>query len=454
MSQEHSLQDTGAESVSVSLLDVSKDNPIEGMNLADFLGTPNSEINHIVIHDELDLSKAESENAEDISIQTEAKEIFESGKALEYMMKYCSQQHLGDEHIIQTLLLSYAGTKVRNNELGLNVNISGEAGSGKSHAANVVLKILPQHKVFSGRFSDKALLYFAEQMEEGSVISMDDQSLSEVAAEIMKAQTSDPNEPFIYRTVLNQEPHEITIPPRCVRWFVKCNDTGGDEQTQDRELLLYADNSPEHQSEVKRFKDKLAATPKEFRGSHEEKVCRKIWDFVESASVLIPFAGRIETSSKERLRNYALFHSLIRSSAILQAKQRKHLEGTDYIYASESDFETAAKLMNSILNSELGDQRYHLTQVQSKILNDLKARRSGEYSFTELREQLGLADSTFTEAVRGKKGRGDAGLCRVRGISVVRKDGRTKFIRWNREDFLSDDSSKQYFVLRPEGEEG
>ena len=425
-----------------------------GMNLANFGGTSCSAQEGRAVP-QLDISAAEKQSEEEKNQDEEACRIYESGQAFEYMTNTCLKLHVDDENIIRALILSYAGTFIANNELGINIRISGEAGIGKTHVANTVAKIVPPDYMLAARFSDKALLYMCEDLKPGSVIYYDDQALSEQAAEIMKAQTSDINKPFIYHTVANGKHEPLIFPPLCVRWFVLCNSTG-DEQTADRELSFFVDNSFAHQQRVKKLKAFLSMNPSVQRDTTAVDTARRIWKYIPRGTIVqIPFADRIESDGSEPLRNLALFESLIRASAVLHAPVRERTaEG--YVVASEEDFEIAAKIMNPILKGVQGSQKHKLTKNQERILTEfLEPKESSYYLFKDIRDALNLSEAQLSQAVNGRYDttHHSDGLLKIPGIAARQDKDGIKYLEWDAESYRRWNGSKAYFILRPVSEE-
>lgn len=336
-------------------------NEMESMNIANFLGSSNSSKNNLPV-DELDLTKVNEQNQKDIEIQARAEAIYKAGNALSFMEQCCLKLHPGnDKHIITACLLSFAATKVINSK-GLHINVTGEAGSGKSHVISTVLKHIPKENQLVGHFSDKALFYKAAagELKEGTVISMDDQNLSETANDILKAQTSDWNKPYTLHTVVDKKSAEMIIPARCPRWITKCDATG-DEQTADRQLTLFADNSNGQKEIIRKQFDKEAMYPEQFIDDTDQKICKKIWELMTPTYVKIPYSYRIKIDGNESNRNYGILISLIMSAAVMTSPVKKIDEKTGFVIAAEEDFLTAAKLMNPILAGFGGSQKYKLT---------------------------------------------------------------------------------------------
>ena len=120
-----------------------------------------------------------------IDYYEDAKKLYDcKDDILDYMMNVCHCMHTGDNHIKLPLILSYATTRIENCG-GIHVSICGDAGSGKSHVADTVCRILPPRATINGRFSNMALFY-SPDLTSKKVIIMDDQSLAEEFSEILK----------------------------------------------------------------------------------------------------------------------------------------------------------------------------------------------------------------------------------------------------------------------------
>lgn len=421
-------------------------------NIANFLGTPNSAEKNIPIN-ELDLTKVNEQNQKDIEIQRKAEEKYTGGNALSFMVNCCLKLHPGyDSHIITACILSFAATKVINSR-GLHINVTGEAGSGKSHVVSTVLKHIPEKNQLVGHFSDKALFYKTANGElvEGTVISMDDQNLSETANDILKAQTSDWNKPYKLFTVVDKKSADMIIPARCPRWITKC-DTTGDEQTADRQITLFADNSQAQKEIIRKQFDEEAMHPEKFIDDTNQKICKKIWELMTPTYVIIPYCNRIKVDGDESNRNYGILLSLIMSSAVMTAPVKQKDEKTGFIIAAEEDFRVAAKLMNSILAGFGGSQKYKLSPTQEKIKNYLlKNKPSGVYPYQELISELTMSSSAFSQAINGRKPDHSDGLLKIPGFvsGVGSYDGLTneKQLSWNKEVFERWDGSRAYVTL-------
>lgn len=432
------------------------DTPVEetgGTNLAFFAGTPCAEREGRPV-ELLDTSLSEEQNREDMNIKKEAQEIYESGQALKFIVDTLQRYHVDDTDLLTALTLSHAATNVMNNEIALNIRVSGAAGTGKSHAMMTAAEIIPSDRILTGRFSDKALLYKSAEIKPGTTFLFDDQSLSEVAAEIMKAQTSDVNKPFHYTTVQNGQTLTLTCPERCVRWNALCDSTG-DEQTADRELSFFADDSEEHHRKVAALKAKMDMDPAFRLDKRPLKVCKEILNLLPTEKdkrtiVQIPFADKIRFDGTETLRTMSHLSTMIRAAALLAAPKR-NVTSAGFLIAETDDFKVAAGIMNRIINGIGGSQKYKLTQNQEKILTLLKTKPTGLYSYKDLRRELMMSEVTLSQAMNGRKDtvHHSDGLLKINGIDTITDYyGRNgKILDWDAEEYFAWDKTKNYIYL-------
>ncbi|MFA5416127.1 MAG: hypothetical protein WC295_11575, partial [Methanoregula sp.] len=174
--------------------------------------------------------------------------ILRQGNPKQEMLRTFALDHEGDETVAECLILSLASRAVLNTN-GLHVSVTGESGKGKSHAFATFLQQVPERFRLDGAMSNKALFYIDELLA-GSVIVLDDTSLSEDMAEILKGVTTSFRKPFIYRTV-NKDRRGIncTIPERCVWWAAKVEGSG-DDQVFNRMLTCWIDDSAKQDDRV------------------------------------------------------------------------------------------------------------------------------------------------------------------------------------------------------------
>ena len=391
-----------------------------------------------------------------------ARHIYESGKALKFLCESCRRVHVGDSPAIQTMFLSYAATRVTNGDNGIHISISGDAGTGKSHACMTVARRLPEHAIITDRLSDKALFY--HEIPEKTVILMDDQELTEDFQELLKVASTYWSNSATYRTVQNGKPVLLQIAARCPFWICKANLTG-DEQVLDRQLLFWTDTSKEQK---KAIQDALMAQAQgldETDDSGDVVICRAIWNLIPCAEVVAPFADRIKCSEQLDPRNIKLMLTMIYAAALMDAHNRKR-DQHNRIVAEIRDYETAAAIMNPLLQNKGGSQKLKLTAAAAGVLEYLAEQSKPIIQFADVRRATGLSQAQLAQALYGRKDYEWSGLMsvcpalEVVNLSESESDGDTatakrksitrKAIKWNVETYKAWNVSNFGFYLESE----
>ncbi|HWQ64238.1 MAG TPA: hypothetical protein VN429_07460 [Methanospirillum sp.] len=336
-----------------------------------------------------------------------AQEILAGGNPLETMLETFGRYHEGDQTVAECLIHSLVSRTVINSR-GLHVSITGESGKGKSHAIETMKSLIPAAYRLDGRMSDKALFYM-DDLIPGTVITLDDVSLSDQMQEILKGVTTSFQKPFPYRTVnTERKPQICTIPERCVWWIAKV-EGAGDDQVFNRMLTCWIDDSDEQDQKVL---DRTLAGAEQLPGSQVQVsedigICRKIWDELTPVFVVIPFARRIRFQSAENRRNPDMLLDLIRTNAALCQQQRtiQESDGVSCVIATEEDFNQAARLFVA-LNGETGGQATKLTRRESALIETIGAADLPEITTEELQQATGWTNSSITKLIHGYRSHG------------------------------------------------
>lgn len=420
---------------------------------------------------ELDISHAQIEADSSKAKMDEALKIWEEGRALDFMLSSCKSEHVGDIFLMEAMILSYAATRVKNCE-GIHISISGNAGKGKSHVVSVVKKHLPDNVTYSGRLSDRALFY--HQRPPKSVIIMDDQELSEDMQEAIKNSTTEWDIPYRYETVKNQTAETLTLPVRAVYWIVKVN-LNGDEQILDRQLVFHVDESPEQTARIHEHIKNRYLPPfdniqtRDEDEEHKKDVSKFIWQNIpDGLNVFIPYSEDINITGNLDLRNVQIFYALIQAITILHATKRKSVDNG--VYASIEDFKEAQRIISPLLMNKGGSQTLKLSAPAATLLEYLRTKESGTYTFSDLQEGTGFTQKKLTEAINGRGDSKSGGLEGCPGVEIINLNDKVdyptldngepirnrsksrKAVEWNREQFeksgaISGDitiSEKQY----------
>ncbi|PKL58600.1 MAG: hypothetical protein CVV33_10625, partial [Methanomicrobiales archaeon HGW-Methanomicrobiales-4] len=340
-------------------------------------------------------------------VTTESRKLLSEGDPLSFMLATFARSHEGDIRVAECLIHSLISRTVMNSK-GLHVSISGESGKGKSHAIDTMRTLIPPKSRIEGRVSDKALFYM-EDLQPGTVITLDDVSLSDQMQEVLKGVTTSFQKPFPYRTVnKDRKPQICTIPERCVWWLAKV-EGAGDDQVFNRMLTCWIDDTEEQDQKVldrtlahaEQMPDSLAEV------SEDVLVCRQMWEDLSPVWVVIPFASRIRFQSVENRRNPDMLLDLIRTNAAIcqQQRERRVVNGITCVVATRADFDQAARLFVA-LNGETGGQENKLTKRESGLIAALMSFGRAEVTVAELQRYTGWTCSSICKFLHGYRSYG------------------------------------------------
>ncbi|MEN6442700.1 MAG: hypothetical protein ABFC71_02995 [Methanoregula sp.] len=341
----------------------------------------------------------------------EALLVLRSGNPIRTMIRTFALDHEGDETVAECLIMSLASRSVLNTT-GLHVSVSGESGKGKSHTFSTLIRQVPERHQLSGSMSNKALFYI-DNLQPGTVIVLDDTSLSDDMSEILKGVTTSFRKPFIYRTVNKDRKGFIcTIPERCVWWVAKVEGSG-DDQVFNRMLTCWIDDTIEQDNRVlTRILEDSEALPEHGEDEHPDVLlCRAMWEALgrERLHVVIPYAKRIRFQSQTNRRNPEMLLGLVKAHALLFSLQRERQEvnGVPCIMAIRADFDGAARLY-SLLNSSAGGQTTKLTKMESDLLSAIETLHWVEFTIPMLQKATGQSNAVLHRLIHGYTSRGAA----------------------------------------------
>ena len=318
------------------------------------------------------------------------------------MLETFGRRHEGDQQVAQCLIHSLISRHVVNSK-GLHVSISGDSGKGKSHAMDTMRSLIPPESRIEGRMSDKALFYM-EDLSPGTVITLDDVSLSDQMQEILKGVTTSFQKPFPYRTVnKDRKPQTCIIPERCVWWLAKV-EGAGDDQVFNRMLTCWIDDTNEQDQRVlMRTLEQAGQLPGSITETSDDiRTCHRIWEKLEQVFVVIPFALRIRFQSAENRRNPDMLLDLIRTHAAIHQFQREKnlINGISCVVATVWDFEKAAELFVA-LNGKTGGQGTKLTRRESGLIDILSSYGQSEITIAQMQRISGWSSSSIAKLLHG-----------------------------------------------------
>lgn len=338
-------------------------------------------------------------------IEEEAMNILHTGNPIDYIMKEYSRIHVGDKELGE-FLLATIGCQLCANTDGLQPDLSGESGKGKSDACKVMGALLPQEYFNKGSRSAMALFYM-EELKAGTVIFMDDvESFSPKEESLLKVVTSQYQETFDHSyTDINQKGpnkcRKVSLPPRLSFWITSVS-SSFDTQVLNRCIKLQVDESKE-QDEAVFTRQKDAARTGSYRASltHETLVCREMIKHLkelELVNVSIPFVDNIQWHDHSNRRNFPMFCDIVRAFAAINQYQRAKSED-DYLIADLDDFDRAAILWSTIDKA----QSTGLTKAEQKVLSVIALSANKGISQAQLVMQCNKNKGSIFRALFGIK---------------------------------------------------
>lgn len=341
------------------------------------------------------------------------------GQPLKYMLNTFAKSHIGDQVVAECLVLSLASQTVWNTK-GVHIFISGKSGKGKSHCTEVMLEQVPEEYRITGSISDKVLFYM-ENLQEGSVIVYDDKEFSDDMSETFKNATSRFKTGYTHYTLdTNRNPIELTIPPRCVWWMARVEDPG-DEQVQNRMLTPWIDDSPEQDIRVNEYElnEETKDLTERVRDMESTIVCQEIWRIIKRQLIFvkIPYANYIRFNDVQNRRDTGMFMDRIKAYAVLNFLNRnpkiiKMPDGTEIvgIEASKEDFDAAESLDNRLPTAG-GGMRNRLIKTEAMAIETIRRMGWREFTLEDMQRAMALSLTSIRRIFHGRRDRGDsAGL--------------------------------------------
>ncbi len=329
----------------------------------------------------------------DPAVIAKAREVLERGDPVRFFLDCFARDHVGDGTLAHCLVMSIASQAVRNTK-GLHVYVTGESGKGKSSGMTAMLKQMPGEFRLAERMSNKAL-YYSDDIHPGTVLMLDDITLSEELQEVLKEATSKFTEPVRMRTVdKDRRIRHCSIPERCTWWLANVSALY-DDQLLNRMLICWVDDSEVQDREVfARRMDAVAAGNDGTGDRPDLAVCREIWRLLRrdgTVTVRIPFARRIRMASVRNRRNPEILVDLIRAHALLFRFQRGQIpleDGEPVVVATGDDFRYAARLFADL--HTVGGSLEAKFDRNEALLLDLAARQNVEqFTVADVQEWTG-----------------------------------------------------------------
>ena len=123
--------------------------------------------------------------------------------------------------------------------------------------------------------------------------------------------------------------------------------------------------------------------------------------------VIIPYAEQIEFQSAANRRNPDMLLDLIKTNAALMQfqRERRSVDGTEYIIASMDDFNQAVRLYDA-LNGDTGGQITKLTRNEASLIDAIRTLNQEELTVLDIQRVTGWTNSAISKLLNGYASRG------------------------------------------------
>lgn len=228
--------------------------------------------------------------------------------------------HIGHYQILRAIVYAEC-LKSSCTTKGLQPAVTGNRGSGKSHAVKTAVHLLPKDSIYTATLSPKALFY--KNPSPKTTFYMDDAVLPDDLVSLMKRKQTQFQEPTVYGTVMDKKWAEISINKRMVFITTSVSQLG-DEQLTDRALLIDIKNEKADDEAFYTFEnDRRTKGLIEFPETEEVLLCRDMLSHIRRHEfrVVIPSLDFAYYSDR---RLIGQCYDLMEASAILNYRNREH----------------------------------------------------------------------------------------------------------------------------------
>ncbi|RJE46815.1 hypothetical protein A7K50_12380 [Dehalobacter sp. MCB1] len=352
-----------------------------------------------LLQDDLKNNPALKEAAAYAATKKDADTIMERGNVLKFLTNQAQKNHIGDEDVLKHLLASIACTNSLTSA-GIQPELNGEKGHGKTDAVRAVFHLVPAKWKLAASVSAKSL-YYHKGLLPGSIVFSDDVQWSDDLISTVKRSMGNFQEPQTHFTLdANRNPLPHIMPPRLV-WWLSSVESVSDDQLKDRQYSLDIDDGKDHSAKVSDYLRK-SRSQKRVRFSVDRgiEIAREIVSRIkehEPFRVVIDCAEFADWKVKEDHRTQNKFWDLVEAFAIMRFKQR-YIDDDGWLHASVEDFNEA----KTIFMRRKANHRTGLTNAQTKIVRSVIALQNEADGATQARiaEDLGVSQQAVSKGLK------------------------------------------------------
>lgn len=300
-----------------------------------------------------------------------ANKVLMGNNIIDYIVDVANINHKSDQDLFRIAILSCIQHSVEDYNYGLYLNIVGSAGKGKSHALNVLTKLMPDNWVYKTSITPKSLYQASDagRLDEVKIIFSDDISFENIELiETLKKATSEFDSKIQHMTLVNNKPQYFEIKPGLSYWFTSVASIP-DSQLSSRFINISVDETEKTDIDVMKMMTKNALGIKRDRNVlFSIQVCQCIFDKIclTKVDVVAPFAQAIGYSDVNDRRLIQSFLSTFKCVVFINRFKRKIINGQ--IIAEMEDFNEAINIFSKVYETH----KAKLSIPELKVFNLIK----------------------------------------------------------------------------------
>ena len=335
-------------------------------------------------------------------VKQAAIEILKSGNPLEFLLDGFRFNHAGHEENARAIVYAYSAQSSGTSK-GIQPEVTGSKGSGKSHSIVSTLFLMPQEYIWESSFSPKFLYY--KPPKQGSIIYIDERLTDELTNLVKKIMSNFQRETR-HSTLVERKPVELIIPKRLVIMGSTVNGAG-DDQYNDRTVQIGILNTKEDDEKYYEFESKrrLEGRP-EFQGNDHIETCRAMLRYIREREFIVTIP-RIQFAYLHDKRLINILFDFVEASAILNYKQREHSEFDGVVKVTPNHEDLTAALNFEMFRMNNSDAEGRLTRAETalhqKIQEEIKGDES-EFTESKIAELYGKSQNAIRKLLYGDGG--------------------------------------------------
>jgi hypothetical protein len=329
-------------------------------------------------------------------VNNKVDEILLNDNILDYIVKVAQINHKSDEDLFKIAILSCIQHSIKNYNYGLYINVVGSAGKGKSHALNVLTKLLPANFVLKTSITPKSLYQASDagRLDDVKIIFSDDISFENAdLIETLKKATSEFDSKIQHMTLINNKPRYFEIKPGLSYWFTSVASIP-DSQLSSRFINISIDESEATDIDVMKIMTKNAlGIKKDYNLLFNTRVCQCIFDKICSTKydIVAPFGQAIGYSNVNDRRLIQSFLSTFKCVVFLNRFKRKIIN--NQIIAELEDFDESINIFSKVYETH----KAKLSIPELRIFNLIKESKS--MTINDIIAKMNYSDSRIRKAI-------------------------------------------------------